>query len=176
MKFETHIITISILMLFSIVSLHGQVGKHSTTVTAIDGTTIASEELDQKIDSIIRAVNMPGLSIAIINDAEMVYHNTFGVTNATTKAPVTSQTIFEGASLSKPIFAYFVMKMVDDGVLTLDQPLYEYLPHPGITEKSKEDYKRITARMVLAHRTGCPNHANGDPIELAFTPGTDFMY
>lgn len=145
-------------------------------VTAVDGTTIPTLQLDMKIDSIVKAVGMPGLSIAIVNDSDLVYHNTFGVTNTETKTPVNEKTIFEGASLSKPIFAYFVMKMVEKGKLDLDKPLYEYLPHPGIAKNSKEDYKLITARMVLSHRTGFPNHSNGKPIELAFTPGTDFMY
>ena len=146
------------------------------TITAVDGTTISAFQLDTKIDSIVKAVQMPGLSIAIVNDSELVYHNTFGVINSETKEPVDAQTIFEGASLSKPIFAYFVMKMVEKGVLDLDTPLYQYMPHPGIAEQSKEAYKLITARMVLSHRTGFPNHSNGAPIELAFVPGTDFRY
>jgi len=58
------------------------------------------------------------------------------------------------------------MKMVENGKLDLDEPLYKYLPHPGIAEVSKEDYKLITTRMVLSHRTGFPNHAMGNQIEL----------
>lgn len=145
-------------------------------VAAVDGTTITTKQLNQKIDSIVKAVNIPGLSIAIVNDSKVVYQNTFGVTNTETKERVDAQTIFEGASLSKPIFAYFVMKMVEKGKLDLDKPLYKYLPHPGIAEASKEDYKLITARMVLSHRTGFPNHSEGKAIELAFTPDSDFLY
>ncbi len=145
-------------------------------VSGLDGSTIATSVLNKKIDSILAAVKMPGLSIAIINNSEIAYHNTFGFINSETKEAVDKQTIFEGASLSKPIFAYFVMKMVENGKLDLDKPLYEYLPHPGIAETSKEAYKLITARMVLSHQTGFPNHANGKEIELAFMPGTDFMY
>jgi CubicO group peptidase (beta-lactamase class C family) len=145
-------------------------------IMAINGAEIFSTVLDRKIDSIVKKVNMAGLSIAIINGSEIVYHNTFGALNLITKEPVTHQTIFEGASLSKPIFTYFVMKMVEIGTIDLDKPLYEYLPHPGIDENSQENYKLITARMVLSHQTGFPNHANGKKIELAFQPGTDFMY
>ncbi|MBP2831527.1 beta-lactamase family protein [Aquimarina sp. U1-2] len=146
------------------------------TINAVDGKTISTSQLDRKIDSIIKAVNMPGISIAIVNDSELMYHNTFGIINSETKEPVDERTIFEGASLSKPIFAYFVMKMVEKGKLDLDKPLYKYLPHPGIAENSKEDYKLITARLVLSHQTGFPNHSNGEAIKLPFRPGTDFLY
>lgn len=146
------------------------------TVEIPEGKTITHTALDRGIENIIKEKDIPGISIAIINKNELAYHNVFGVANSETKESVTKQSIFEGASLSKPIFAYFVMKMVDSGVLDLDRPLHEYLPHPGIAPESQEDYKLITARMVLAHQTGFPNHANGKPIQLAFTPGTDFMY
>lgn len=147
-----------------------------TMITGVDGSQITSSALDVKIDSLLNATNMAGLSIAIINNSKMVYHQTFGYANSQTKTSVDDETIFEGASLSKPIFAYFVLKMVEKGLLDLDKPLYEYLPHPGIAENSLEDYKLITARMVLSHQTGFPNHSNGKAIELAFKPGTDFMY
>ncbi|WP_203293535.1 serine hydrolase domain-containing protein [Luteirhabdus pelagi] len=147
-----------------------------TQVRTVGGATLNIPQLDKKIDSIVEAVQLPGLSIAIVNGSDIVYHNTFGVINTETMEPVNEKTIFEGASLSKPIFAYFVLKMVEKGVLDLDKPLFEYLPHPGIAVQSQEEYKLITARMVLSHRTGFPNHSNGEPIELAFKPGTDFMY
>tara|TARA_R110002049_G_scaffold238215_1_gene411333 strand:- start:1452 stop:2573 length:1122 start_codon:yes stop_codon:yes gene_type:complete len=149
---------------------------NETVVTSVLGNAVPSTVLDTKIDSIVRSIDMPGLSIAIVNESKLVYHNTFGVVNAETKEPVGEKTIFEGASLSKPIFAYFVMKMVEKGKLDLDKPLYEYLPHPGTAETSQEDYKLITTRMVLSHRTGFPKHSEGKDIELAFKPSTDFEY
>ena len=148
----------------------------SKTITTVNGKTIDAAELTSEIKKIIEAENIPAISIAVINDNNLVYHRALGVSNTETKIPVNDKSIFEGASLSKPIFAYFVMKMVEKGKLDLDKPLYEYLPHPGIAPHSQEDAKLITARMVLAHQTGFPNHANGDPIELAFKPGTGFMY
>jgi len=63
-------------------------------VLAVDGTILSKTLLDAKIDSIVSTIDMPGLSIAIVNDSEMVYHNTFGVTNKETKQPVDEQTIF----------------------------------------------------------------------------------
>ncbi|RDK88328.1 serine hydrolase domain-containing protein [Marinirhabdus gelatinilytica] len=163
-----------LLISFSFPSCCSQENK--TLITSVSGNTVPSTVLDTKIDSILKSIDMPGLSIAIVNNSELVYHNTFGVINSETKEPVNKKTIFEGASLSKPIFAYFVMKMVEKGILDLDEPLYKYLAHPGIAEVSKEDYRLITARMVLSHRTGFPNHSKGKKIKLAFKPDTDFMY
>ncbi|OEK05588.1 serine hydrolase [Roseivirga misakiensis] len=119
---------------------------------------------------------MPGLSLAIINDNEIVHHQVYGVQNLENETPISKSSIFEGASLSKPIFAYFVMKMVEKGMIDLDRPLYEYWNHPAIDSASRDWYKLITPRMVLSHSTGFPNHAQGKIISIPFKPGTDFLY
>ncbi|MEL7251657.1 MAG: serine hydrolase domain-containing protein [Bacteroidota bacterium] len=147
-----------------------------STITTVDGRMVKTSELDAYLKNTIETLEIPGLSIAILNDSEMVYHQVFGVQQAGGTEPINQQSIFEGASLSKPIFAYFAMKMVDQGLLDLDKPLHDYLPHPAIVEASQEAYKRITPRMVLSHSTGFPNFSEGQPIELAFEPGTDFSY
>lgn len=158
--------------IFSTLGICAQTGYIET----VGGKVIPLSKLEEEVTRAMETNKIPGLSMAVINKNEMVYHNVFGVANLQTGKLVTKESIFEGASLSKPIFAYFVMKMVEEGVLDLDKPLHEYLPHPGIAPESQEAYKKITARMVLAHQTGFPNHANGEPIKLAFMPGTDFMY
>ena len=142
----------------------------------IDGRTIENSKLTSEILKIMEEEKIPAVSIAIINNNEIAYHDVLGVTNMKTMEPVSHKSIFEGASLSKPIFAYFALKMVEEGTLDLDKPLHQYLPHPDISPESQEDYKLITARMALSHQTGFPNHANGEKIKLAFKPGTDFMY
>lgn len=147
--------------------------KHIST---LDGQSVKHSKLTADIKKIMESEEVPGLSIAIINNNEIAYHEVFGVSNSKTKDLITKQSIFEGASLSKPIFAYFALKMAEKGIIDLDKPLHEYLPHPGIDEESQEDYKLITARMVLSHQTGFPNHAFNEKIKLAFKPGTDFMY
>ena len=67
--------------------------------------------------------DIPGLSIAVISDSKMAWTHAFGVTNSDTKAPVNANTVFEAASLTKPVFAYAVLKLVDSGKLDLDTPL-----------------------------------------------------
>ena len=60
---------------------------------------------------------IPGISVAVIKDSKVVYHRGFGVKNTATKEPVTDDTVFEAASMTKPVFAYTVLRLVDRGVL-----------------------------------------------------------
>ncbi len=102
---------------------------------------------------------VPGLQIAIIHDGEIPLFESFGVMNAETKTPVTAETIFEAASLTKPVFAYAVMKLVEEGVFDLDAPLADILPAPA--SGPPEQVRELTARLVLSHRTGFPNWYGG---------------
>lgn len=174
MKISKHIIKSSCFAFLTFTTIIAF--AQTNTIKTVDGKTLSTSKLNTAIKNAMIKNNLPALSIAIINKNEMVYHEAFGVTNSETKEPLNKNHMFEGASLSKPIFAYFVMKMAENGTIDLDKPLHEYFPHPGIALESQEDYKIITARMVLAHQTGFPNHANNKPIKLAFKPGTDFMY
>ncbi|MDW3649213.1 MAG: serine hydrolase domain-containing protein [Bacteroidia bacterium] len=163
-------ITLGIIALFFVPSLSAQ------KIKTVSGESIKSDKLNQEIEAIMEGLDMPGLSIGIINNNELVYHEAFGVSNSETRVPLNKESIFEAASLSKPIFAYFALKLVETGKLDLDKPLYEYFPHPAIEEKDQENYKLITPRMVLSHSTGFPNHSNGAKIQLAFEPGKGFSY
>jgi CubicO group peptidase (beta-lactamase class C family) len=75
--------------------------------------------------------------------------------------------------MTKPVFAYTVLRLVDRGVLKLDTPLHEYLPYDDIAHDDR--YKLITARMALTHRTGFPNWRTGK-LDIKFTPGTRVSY
>lgn len=145
-------------------------------IKTLTGESIKSDKLNQEIESIRKKLEIPGLSIAIINQHQVAYHEVFGVSNAKSQEAVNKESIFEAASLSKPIFAYFAMKMVEKGKLDLDKPLFEYFPHPAIEEKDQENYKLITPRMVLSHSTGFPNHSKGAKISLSCEPGKGFSY
>jgi CubicO group peptidase (beta-lactamase class C family) len=120
---------------------------------------------------------LPGLSIALINNAKIIYSRTLGVTNVDTKEKVTEETLFDAGSMSKTPFTYLVMKMVEKGILNLDQPLYTYLPYPDIAYDDR--YKLITARMVLSHTSGFPNWRffnKDNKLDIKFTPGTQYLY
>ena len=104
--------------------------SQSDKVNSYFGIKIATSTLEDYIQTRMDELNIPGLSIAIINGGEVVYRETFGYADVEEGSPVTNETIFEGASLSKPVFAFFVMTFVEEGTLDLDRPLYKYYPYP----------------------------------------------
>jgi len=87
-----------------------------------------------------------------------------------------ANTVFEAASLSKPVFAYAVLKLVDEGKLDLDTPLTKYLPgNYDVGDDAR--LNQITARHVLSHRPGFPNWRRpNNPLTIHFTPGERFSY
>ena len=132
-----------------------------------------TKALDRVLETYLDYYKIPGMSVAIIKDFKVVYHRGVGVKNAKTQEPVAGDTVFEAASMTKPVCAYLVLRLVDRGVLDLDTPLYKYLPYEDIAYDDR--YKLITARMVLTHRTGFPNWRSGK-LDIKFTPGTQYMY
>jgi CubicO group peptidase (beta-lactamase class C family)/predicted alpha/beta superfamily hydrolase len=142
-----------------------------------NGKHISFAQMDAFLKSQMDSIGIPGLSFALINDGQIVYHRTFGVTNVETEQKVSNQTIFDAASMTKTPFAFLVMRLVEKSILDLNKPLFTYLPYPDIAYD--ERYKLITARMVLAHTTGFPNWRffNKDgKLDIKFTPGTQYQY
>jgi CubicO group peptidase (beta-lactamase class C family) len=131
------------------------------------------DEIDRFVRAYLDYFKIPGISVAVIKDFQVVYHRGLGVRNAMTREPVGDDTVFEAASMTKPVFAYTVLRLVDRGVLDLDTPLYTYLPYDDIAYDDR--YKLITARMVLTHRTGFPNWRSGK-LDIKFVPGTKVSY
>jgi CubicO group peptidase (beta-lactamase class C family) len=143
------------------------------TGTAADfSRTVAG--LERELPGLMKEGEIPGLAAALVWEGKLVWHRGFGVANAATNEPVRENTVFEAASLSKPVFAYAVLKLVDSGRLDLDKPLTEYLP--GEYDVGPDPrLKQMTARHVLSHRTGFPNWRRGS-LKIHFTPGERFSY
>jgi len=133
--------------------------------------------LQQRIPQLMQEGEVPALVIALIREGKLVWHHSFGVKNTETKEPVTDSTIFEAASLSKPVFTYAVLKLVDRGQFDLDKPLNQYLPgHYDVGDDPR--LNQIIARRVLSHTTGFPNWRpqNSPTLKIFFTPGEKFSY
>ena len=160
-------------LLFSITLVVFSCQKEVVPVKNSKGEEKTVQAIDSFFLGLMDSLQIPGIAVAIINDSKVVYHNTLGLMRSDAQEVVTDKTLFEAASLSKPLFAYFVMKQVEKGILDLDQPLYEYLPYPDI--EYDERYKLITARMILSHSSGFPNWRE-DSLKINFMPGTSYMY
>jgi CubicO group peptidase (beta-lactamase class C family) len=126
------------------------------------------------LEQLLKDGRVPGLSFAIIRDGKTVETKALGVRDASTAIPVDENTIFEAASLSKPVFAYAVLQLVDAGVLSLDTPLSKYVP-----DHVKDDPRAasITVRHVLSQSSGLPNwRGKANPLKTYFQPGERFSY
>ena len=129
--------------------------------------------LDVLVPQLLKDGDVPGLSMAVVRDGAVFWHRSWGVKDASTGAPIDDETIFEAASLSKPVFAYAVMKLVDAGVLDLDTPIVHYLPGDYVRDPRGS---QITPRNALSHTTGFPNWRNNDELKMYTAPGERFSY
>jgi CubicO group peptidase (beta-lactamase class C family) len=132
--------------------------------------------LENEIPSLLeRHPTTPGVSMAIIADAKLLWSRGFGVKDRTTKVPVDDDTVFEFASVSKTVFAYAAMKACEKGILNLDTPLTKYTSERYLVGDPRLDL--ITPRHVLSHTTGFQNwRSKSDPLKIHFTPGARWEY
>lgn len=142
-----------------------------------DYSSADNNKIDHFIETYQKYYNIPGVSLALIREGRMVYHKVYGVKNSMSGELVDKSTLFEAASITKPVFAFAVQRLAERGVIDMDRPLYLYLPYKDIEHDDR--YKLITARHVLTHRTGFPNwrYMNEDgKLNIRFTPGTAYNY
>src|SRR6516162_6749994 len=138
-------------------------------------SSTSAAKLQADIPKLMKEGDVPGLSITLVRGGKISWQQNFGVKNEKTGQPVDDNTIFEAASLSKPVFAYAVLKLVEQGKIGLDVPLTSYLSKPYIAGDPR--LQKITARLVLSHRTGFPNwRGDGNPLTIHFAPGERFSY
>jgi CubicO group peptidase (beta-lactamase class C family) len=129
-------------------------------------------DLKRYIPEYMRQEDIPGVAIALIHNGEIVWTEGFGVKNRITAEPVTQETIFEVASNSKVVTAYVALRLVDQGKLSLDEPLNAYLPEPWLPPSGYRDTIRL--RHVLSHSSGL-GHSPTSRDNL-FAPGRGYSY
>jgi CubicO group peptidase (beta-lactamase class C family) len=147
-----------------------------------DSGDVAGEQPDTRdrtavlldtLPAIMEAADVPGLQLARIESGKLAETAAFGFASAETGSPVTDQTVFEAASLSKPVFAYAVLRMADRGEWALDRPLWETLEYERLAHDERA--RSVSTRQVLPHTTGLPNWG-GTPLEFNSDPGERWNY
>lgn len=133
------------------------------------------KDLSEFIPRMMQHVGVPGLSIAVINQGKIIWRHAFGITNIETKEPVTIDTPFEAASFSKAAFAYVVLKLTQQGKLSLDTPLWNYRPNYFLPEDDPRS-KLITARMILSHSSGLHYRPDDKSVAIHSKPGEAWFY
>lgn len=160
-------------------------GQSAAPVKRLDGTAVSASELKSAFDSALAIPDVAAVAAAVVQDGRIVYEYAGGLLFAGSEVKVTPQTVFRAASLSKPVFAYLVLRLADEKLLDLDRPLREYLSrplpeYPDYADLAAEPrYSRITARMALSHTTGFPNwrwQSSDGKLKILFDPGTRFSY
>ena len=138
-------------------------------------STSQAADLATELPRLIKTVEIPGASMAVIRDGKVDWVGAAGVIAPGSTIPVRTDTVFRAASLTKTVFAYIVFRLADRGVIDLDAPLAGYVSYPRA--EHDERHKKITARMVLSHTTGFPNWAWGqDHIPIQLQPGEAWGY
>ena len=138
----------------------------------------SADELAQ----LLAAFDVPGLALAALTGCAVDTVLVAGSATLDPDVPVTPETAFEAASLSKPVFAWLVLTLADEGVVDLDRPLAETFDYARIPDKAA--YAQVTPRMILTHRTGLPNwvdegtdfHERTAPVPFEAPPGTAYSY
>ncbi|MGE0567323.1 MAG: serine hydrolase [Bacteroidia bacterium] len=113
---------------------------------------IKSNEIDQLVESALKAFNVPGIAVGVIKDGKLVHAKGYGVRNLNTKEKVDENTFFGVASNSKAFTTAALAMLVDEGKLNWDDKVRKYIPNfklstPYITEE-------FTVRDLVCHRSG----------------------
>lgn len=131
-------------------------------------------DFEEKIDLWRKEYNVPQIGVGIIENGVIIYTKVFG--NPDNTAP-NLDFQFDTASLTKPVFATLVLKLVDQKRWDLDEPLYKY--HVDSEVKDDERIKLLTTKHVLSHQSGFPNWRDLTPsgkLQFHFKPGEKYLY
>jgi CubicO group peptidase (beta-lactamase class C family) len=125
------------------------------------------------IDSLMSAfalrAKVPGIAYGIIVDGKVIHIGVSGVRNATTNAPIDTNTVFRIASMTKSFTALSILQLRDAGKLSLDDPAERYLPELKQLHYPTTDSPKITIRHLLSHSAGFPEDNPWGDQQLAAT-------
>lgn len=172
--------------------------SNSKSIHRLDSVTLTPDSVTRYITTLMKKANVEGMAVSIINNHELIYQQYFGLRDKRKNESFTPGTIWYGASLSKTILAEIVLQLATEDIIQLDTPLYRYLDEPLYTYrtnilqqiwganyvdyenlKGDDRFRKITARMCLAHTSGLPNWRWLEPDQkliIKFEPGSRYSY
>ncbi|MFT6416561.1 MAG: CubicO group peptidase (beta-lactamase class C family) [Gammaproteobacteria bacterium] len=193
---------IATVFLCSLISL-GQQSTASQELAAIEnglllprivaGTVFETYNLEERM----KVLNVPGVSIAVVRKGEIRFAKGYGMANTTTGTKVTTETLFQAGSISKPLAALGALKLVEEGKLDLDTDVNTYLKNWKVPDNEFTKDQKITLRHLLTHTAGTTVHGfpgyrqtasmpstsgvlegkgNTDAIDVDTQPGTNWRY
>jgi len=159
------------------------------TIRRIDGSKISVPEADALARRVFSENHVTGAQVAIINDGQLAWVSAYGQRDTQLHLGMQPDTTTWAASITKPVFATYVMQLVEQGQLNLDTPvaqlLTQSLDHYADYKDTASELARdprfatVTPRMLLSHTSGLANFATLEPdkkMHLHFTPGSRYAY
>jgi CubicO group peptidase (beta-lactamase class C family) len=112
---------------------------------------------------------VPGVSIAVVDSGRIVWNSAYGLKEAGTTDSVTTTTLFQAASISKPVAATAMLRLVEQGTLALDTPVNQYLKSWKVPDNRFTATQAVTLRRIVSHSAGLgvhgfPGYARGEPL------------
>ncbi len=158
-------------------------------IQRLDGRVVSASEAKAVASAELKADGVTGAQVAILNHGRLVWSYGYGLRDVAKNLPMTPDTNVWAASITKAVFATWVMRLVEEARLNLDEPVAKMLPKPldeyerykvsGTSLVKDPRWLIVTPRMLLAHTAGFANFRELEPdqkIHLHFTPGTRFAY
>ncbi len=126
----------------------------------------------ETLSQLVAASSVVGASVAFVH-GDRIEVAAAGCRDALRDLPVTVDTVFDVASLTKPLAAFAALQLADEGLLDLDQPVGEYT---RMLVPDDARAARITVRHLLSHTCGLQNIRGKEPLRMYFEPGAWFSY
>jgi CubicO group peptidase (beta-lactamase class C family) len=179
------------LLLVLMLSITGALAQTETApvIRHLDGTTMSTQQAEAFAKKTLDAAHVTGAEIAVINHGKLVWSAAFGLRRKEPPLPMDRETTTWAASITKSVFATYVMKLVEQEEFNLDKPLAGQLDKPLNEYDAYKDtaddlvndpeWPSVTPRMLLSHTSGLQNFASIEPdkkMHLHFKPGTQFLY
>jgi CubicO group peptidase (beta-lactamase class C family) len=157
------------------------------TLHRVDGTTLPADRARAIADAEFTRDHVTGAQIALLHNGRTVWTYAYGLRDLEHHLPMTTDTYIWAASVTKAVFATWVMTLAEQKRLDLDKPVAEYMPaglagyyHDTSLFTADPRYRRITPRMLLSHTSGLCNYAPADmpdgKLRIQYEPGTRYAY
>ena len=159
--------------------------QETGTFKTLAGELRRDRDIELFLRDLMKTSHIRALSVAVVQEDRVVFDRMMGVVDLKSRKPADSRTVLRAASLSKPVFSYLVMRLSDEGLLSLDQSLTEFID-PPFTDypeyaslKNDARHHALTAAILLTHSAGFPNWRRPrwtGPLPIQFNPGENFSY
>ena len=116
----------------------------------------ALPEIDQLFAAFAKSARVPGIAYGVLIDGQLVHTGSVGVREIVNRSPITPDTVFRIASMTKSFTALCILKLRDEGKLSLDDPVERYIPELASLKYPTTDSPKLTIRHLLSHAEGFP--------------------